>query len=599
MASSYIKLPPSAGGGSGAVDSVYGRTGNVIALNGDYTATQITNTPSGNISATNLQDAVNELDTEKLDALQGPTDVLVRTDSSGIIIADNSFQVNPNTKGLSIGNTIEPNNNGGANLNFTLIDIDPLQNSPNEQWTVRNTNINLDPNLTGFQIGSAVNALFFDTNSVDHIGTSDVGSIVFTSNTYNLGNSTDPISVKGIGYFYGQGVVNANVTVNGQLQGYGFQPSFNAASILTQNVSVFYDTANLPIAISGYTTFSSSPMISSIANTTNFNGVSITPTITTFTGNAGFQGIGLFGNLGTFNTGSYQGIAISPTITSMSGTANFLGINMGPNITNADNATGIIVNMSGVTGNNVKAASFDGDVSINGALSFSGALSIGKLTAFATQAVVDGGGSPSIINSLISSPTVGDGLTIANCDTIGLNTAALMTIGIGSTVTSGGLGIGLAALALPAVISIGAGSSLDIATGGAFALSMGGGSGTLDKAIGSQSVFIGDGTTTVNKFYGYKAEILGSGATENWGIYSSTTEYNFMRSLKIDGVVGSTDKVSNLNVGLEIGGTTKALRVSVLTTVQKNALTALAGMVVFDSDLTQLCYYNGTTWIAV
>lgn len=50
---------------SGAVDSVFGRTGVVTASSGDYTASQITNTPAGNIASTNVQSALNELDTEK------------------------------------------------------------------------------------------------------------------------------------------------------------------------------------------------------------------------------------------------------------------------------------------------------------------------------------------------------------------------------------------------------------------------------------------------------------------------------------------------------------------------------------------------------
>ena len=47
------------------VTSVFGRIGDVISVVGDYVANQITNTPSGNIAATNVQDAINELDTEK------------------------------------------------------------------------------------------------------------------------------------------------------------------------------------------------------------------------------------------------------------------------------------------------------------------------------------------------------------------------------------------------------------------------------------------------------------------------------------------------------------------------------------------------------
>ena len=48
-----------------AVSSVFGRTGAVVVTAGDYNATQITNTPAGNISATTVQAALNELDAEK------------------------------------------------------------------------------------------------------------------------------------------------------------------------------------------------------------------------------------------------------------------------------------------------------------------------------------------------------------------------------------------------------------------------------------------------------------------------------------------------------------------------------------------------------
>lgn len=57
-----------------AVTSVFGRTGNVVATSGDYTASQITNVPSGTISATNVQAALNELDTEKISSISGTTD---------------------------------------------------------------------------------------------------------------------------------------------------------------------------------------------------------------------------------------------------------------------------------------------------------------------------------------------------------------------------------------------------------------------------------------------------------------------------------------------------------------------------------------------
>lgn len=51
-----------------AVTSVFGRTGNVVATAGDYTAAQITNTPAGSIAAVNVQAAIDELATEKANA---------------------------------------------------------------------------------------------------------------------------------------------------------------------------------------------------------------------------------------------------------------------------------------------------------------------------------------------------------------------------------------------------------------------------------------------------------------------------------------------------------------------------------------------------
>ena len=48
------------------VSSLYGRTGAVVAVTGDYAANQVTFTPNGNIAATDTQLAIQELDAEKL-----------------------------------------------------------------------------------------------------------------------------------------------------------------------------------------------------------------------------------------------------------------------------------------------------------------------------------------------------------------------------------------------------------------------------------------------------------------------------------------------------------------------------------------------------
>lgn len=49
----------------GGVSSFEGRTGVVVSANGDYTASEVTNVPAGNIAAVTVQAALDELDTEK------------------------------------------------------------------------------------------------------------------------------------------------------------------------------------------------------------------------------------------------------------------------------------------------------------------------------------------------------------------------------------------------------------------------------------------------------------------------------------------------------------------------------------------------------
>lgn len=80
MADNYINLPvqgSGGGGGGGAVDSFNGRTGVVVSAPGDYNAGQVTNTPAGNISATNVQNAINELDAEKQANITGAASTVV------------------------------------------------------------------------------------------------------------------------------------------------------------------------------------------------------------------------------------------------------------------------------------------------------------------------------------------------------------------------------------------------------------------------------------------------------------------------------------------------------------------------------------------
>ena len=67
-AAGYKKINPSnlVGPLSSGVSSFNGRSGAVVPASADYTAAQVTNTPAGNIAATTVQAAIDELDTEKV-----------------------------------------------------------------------------------------------------------------------------------------------------------------------------------------------------------------------------------------------------------------------------------------------------------------------------------------------------------------------------------------------------------------------------------------------------------------------------------------------------------------------------------------------------
>ncbi|MGZ3788077.1 MAG: tail fiber domain-containing protein, partial [Bacteriovorax sp.] len=70
---------------SAPVSTVFGRSGAVISASGDYTATQITNTPAGNITSTTIQAALNELDSKK-QGIDATLTSLAAYNTNGILV---------------------------------------------------------------------------------------------------------------------------------------------------------------------------------------------------------------------------------------------------------------------------------------------------------------------------------------------------------------------------------------------------------------------------------------------------------------------------------------------------------------------------------
>ncbi len=686
MASQFVKLPVSGGSGPGAgVDSFNGRSGVVVSQAGDYGASLISNVPAGNIAATNVQAAIDELDAEKQAAITGNNSRLIIKNSSGDVESDETLQKN-SVGGVQQQAVDEVVDSASHSFNTVNIALEPQENAPDTSVTLCSNSLVVDPNDSGFDIATNNGNLTLHNNFVEHESSADIGQVVFTNNYTEIGNGTDPIDVRGLAYQFGFGEVRSGVTLTGSVQGYGFQPNVRSGATIDQANSftqAFYDNMTYEVPSAFHTSFNAAPTIDEVSDTKSYTGLNVNPTIDTFDGNAGFQGVNISGTLGTFNEdGYFQGVNVNPNITSAryaaglqvtmdnvtpyagvsstlteqdltftfnnpeSGTNAFTleytpgatagsevvslsgsdivvqiedGVSTASQIKTAMEAVpqiaaNLTITISGVGSNpqdvfgpvnfsggedpgDVRAAFLDGDVEITGSLTFGGALSIGKLNAFATQAVISGTGNPASIHNLISNPTIGNSQTVTLGDTIGLNTAMLLTVGTNSTVTSAL--VGLSALALPAVVNLGSGSTVDRVAGATFAISLDvGAAGTITNLDLCRAVGLPNGTTTVTNLKGFAMDLpFGDPGTTTWGFYESPGVNNyFAGNLLIGGTAGSDDTVTNDSVALEIKSVSKALVTSRMTTTQRDALTAIQGMVVFNTSTSKLQVYDGTSW---
>ena len=633
---------------------------------------------TGTLSAqTDLQSALDG----KQDDLTGTANSVAGFDGSGLPWSIPGWQVNA-AGGPQLSLDQAPNGGGGGNQFGNIsIALKPLQNSPNVVWNVNGASLFIDPDSSGFDIGTAGDLGYLNNWQIQHAGTSDTGRIGFHYHYMDIGNGTDPITVKGLGYAFGLGQVAAGVTIQDYIQGWGFQPSLNAATVMDGYTSAFYDSANYACATPSYTSFNSSPTIASIKNNNGFASYNSNPQITTLTGNANANGYAMAGTIGTINSGGLNGFSFNTNVTLNKGTVygvyssvanvtNYAGLQSSITvqditytfIANGDNnayqieyvddttagneSVSILGNLitvhiedgvstatqiaaaaalnfgfigavnvviSGVGSNAQIAAApanftggenpgqksagyFDGDVEINGGLSFTGGLSVGAINAFSTLPIVNGSGAPVSIHSLVTNPTVAANATVTLADTLGVNTAMLLNVGANATVTTGFLGI--QALGLPAVVTMAAGSTVDLVGGAAFALSLdaAAGGGTIATVNLCSSLVIPNGVTTVNDLRGYFFDMpFGDVGTDSWGVYSKpTASHNYFAG---DVVVGTSDLPTNSSVGIELNSTTKAILLPRMTTAQESALTAVDGMVIYNTTLSKFRGYEAGAWV--
>lgn len=505
--------------------------------------------------------------------------------SGGLLDASANYQFDANNKGQNFSFNVIPNNVGGYNLHTDNIFVIPLQNSPNDGYNFINHQINIDPDNTGFDIGT--NGSFGSIFNIgyNHQGSSDIGNASYFNTYSSFGNGTDPFSMKGIQYWLGFGNIAANVTINDSIQGFGIQMSVDAAATMNGYFNGFYDNMDFNCSVNGYTSFTANPQIAEVRNNTNVVAFNANAQIDLFTGNASYFGFALSSQLNFAGSasGGASGVSINPLITNFGAGNYYNGI-----YSSTANITG--------AGTNKYAGYFEGDVNITGNLTFGGALSIGQLNAYGVLSpVIDGGGNPTGVHGLISQVDIPANATTANADTIGVNTAMLLTVGANSAITLGGLGL-FAALGLPAVVETHTGSILPALQGALFALSLSGTStgGTINQVAAGAFLAIPNGITTVDRFYGvHSYQPFGTVGTDNWGVYQQHSEKNYFEGSVI---VGSSD-TPDASAAIEIASITKGFLNARMTTTERNAITATNGLQIYNTTTDKLQVYAAGAWV--
>jgi len=471
-------------------------------------------------------------------------------------------------------------------LHSTFAAANPIAVGSLENWIVKWSEAGIGTDDAGFELGdytTGQGGLTLHGMSMFTRNKSNFGYMRTIDAPIDIGNGTDAVTGDSV-TSVGASIFVRNLATVRQVQSLGLNINSDAGSSIqfANGVNVGGQIAAI-VNNGNFNVFGAFTNVASMDG--NYTVLASSPNITFEAGNSGFNGIGISGTLVYPASDGY-----------------YNGVNLNPTITGGQNATGIDINMSQALADNVRALNVTGDVFVNGSFSFSGALSIGQLNAFYAANVVDGGGNPSTLHSLVTSITASTGVTTANCDTIGVNTAALITLQANSISTSGPFGLGLTALALPCVVETHTGSTLDFMCAVTGALSLSGTStagGIIDEARVFRAAPISNGgLTTINKLKGYYFDqFAGVVGTDNWAFYGADAEHNWIEGgLKIGGVQDVSDKPTNLSVGVEFS-TTKALVNTNVTTAERDALTALPGMTVFNVDTLTTQYYNGTIWI--
>lgn len=359
---------------------------------------------------------------------------------------------------------------------------------------------------------------------------------------------------------------NGGAIIGGNF-GIGLQDSAIATSVTALQVNPqIQDTATG----GNVTTVGISGQIQGSATATNFNGLSVAPQV---------SGSAVVTNFAPFSVAA--NVQNTATVTNGVTLAD-LSLQSTPALTSAK---GLNVN---ITGTNVTDPMQKQGIQVQGGLN-----------AFQYDFTIPAAATFLSANQFNNNLTIANGAPISSLGFL-TNFSQSLVAHDDWTADFTGIRIGWAPIASVAVIDVDAGKTIDSFSGVLMGLTNTGGAGTLDQAYSFRAagVIPGGGALVVNKEVGFASmpTMCSLSAGNCWAFLDETSSAeNYLGKLAIG---TSTKKVANSDTAFEIGNK-KAFLPGRGTTAEKNALTAVEGMQFYDTDIGEMEFYDGSTWVSM
>ena len=312
-----------------------------------------------------------------------------------------------------------------------------------------------------------------------------------------------------------------------------------------------------------------SSQIYSGSTVTSYTGINVSPNFISSPTNESYLGISST-NSGTIVTEDYKGIYVDN------------------NVNASNSAAAIYVNTSNIS---LSGGQVRGLVVANGGADIQGSVNSDNIVGnpFGGNSL---GGTFTIVDGSPVSSTFGFGTILATNIIAEDNMAADLFLGSSS--------LGFSVNGFVNQLAVKNGKTVDtvnyMLAGGSYPAPFSDGGTVSNLAIfRAMGVINGGGTLNITNEIQFHADGAADagGATNLWGFRSdATTADNWFAKNVVVG--GSTKQPTNSSVGLEVAGTAKALLLSRLDETERDALTEVNGMAVYNTDIEAVqCYQNG------